>query len=35
MNKRENTYKLQLEQKKYDFNFVKKCIEEIIKIFKN
>ena len=32
MNKRENTYKLQLEQKKYDFNFVKKCIEEILEL---
>ena len=31
-NKRENTYKLQLEQKKYDFDFVKKCIEEILKL---
>jgi len=31
-NKREKTYKLQLEQKKYDFDFVKKCIEEILEL---
>lgn len=34
-NERTNTYKLQLKQKKYDFNFIKNCIEEILNLDNN